>query len=74
VAARRDIDRVIDLLTRNRRVDEVDLADATDLAQYLTKMTAADLRRLGTWLYFSGPMDEVAVTNAVRRLEMEEGE
>jgi hypothetical protein len=72
MAARRDVERVIDLLTRNRQVSEEDLLDATDLAQFLTKMTSADLRRLGSWLYFGKEIDEGAFDAAVRRLEIED--
>lgn len=63
---------MVDLLTRNKKVDLADLRDAKDLAGYLTKMASADLRRLGTWLYFDGTFDEHSFLNAVRRLETED--
>ena len=68
------IERVIELLTRGKKVDLVDLKDAQDLASFLTQMTAADLRRLGTWLYFDGSFDEITFRNALKRLEEEEHE
>ena len=68
-----EVHRVIALLTRGKKVDLVDLKDATDLASFLTQMTAADLRRLGTWLYFDGSFDVYAFENALKRLEAENG-
>ena len=67
-----DLNRVIALLTRGKKVDAVDLKDAESLATSLTNMTAADLRRLGTWLYFDGTFDVFAFEAALKRLEKEE--
>jgi hypothetical protein len=67
------LERVIALLTRGKKVDALDLNDAKDLASFLTQMTAADLRRLGTWLYFDGTFDVFAFESALKRLEEENG-
>jgi hypothetical protein len=50
----------------------LDLKDAQDLSRFLTNMTAADLRRLGTWLYFDGSFDEITFKNALKLLEEED--
>jgi hypothetical protein len=64
-----EVNRVLALLTRGKKVDAVDLRDAEDLSRSLTNMTAADLRRLGTWLYFDGVFDVYAFENALKSLE-----
>jgi hypothetical protein len=62
--------RVVDLLTRCARVDPEDLAEARDLAPSLQTLTSADLRALGTWLYFNGePLYDKALNRVLRALD-----
>ena len=70
--SRRDVEKVVDLLTRNRKVHSEDLIDALEIAPYLTKLGRNELNKLGSWLFFQGVFPEKAFIHAVKRLEVED--